>query len=209
MIMRLAAVFFTVSLAGCSVLPTSEPKELYTLPSGSISLADALSDQAETARMSRLSDRILRVRTPHADRLTASQRILVHPGAGHVQAYKDVRWADTPPRMVRNYLIHALRSHSEVGRVVSDETGTGVDIELEMDLARFQVDYVDERPVVRIQLDAILMDPDSRRIMTGTRLSASREVQGKEVPEVVTAFGQAMAGLTADLIRWLDQPRSD
>src|SRR5699024_8659831 len=205
MIMRLLALLVVAGLTGCSVLPTSEPKDLYTIPAASVSLADALASDAETARASSLADRSLRVRTPHADRLTASQRMLVHPGEGQLQAYKDVRWGDTPPRMVRDYLVRALRSHSEVARVVSDENRLDVDVELEADLARFQVDYVNERPVVRIQLDAILMDPASRRIIAGKRLTVSQDVQGKEVPEVVVAFGEAMARLTAELINWLDR----
>lgn len=207
MMTRFATLMISLILAGCSMMPASEPKDLYTLPSMSVPLKQAMDDGLATEASS-LSDRILRVRTPHADRLTASQRILVHPGSGHLQAYKGARWSDTPPRMVRDYLVHALRSHADVTRVVSDEGSPGVDVELETDLVSFRVDYVDAQPVVRIELDALLMDAGSRDILAGRRFRVSQEVGGKEVPEVVRAFGQAMVRLTTDLIAWLEDAPS-
>lgn len=205
MIMRMAALFVVFILAGCSILPQSEPKDLYIIPPASVSLADALASQHETAALSRLSERSLRIRTPHTDKLTNSQRILVRPDSGHLQAYKGASWGDTPPRMIRDYLVQALRSHTEVAQIVSDEAGVEADLMLESDLSVFRVDYVNEQPMARIQLDALLMNPSTRGIVAGKRFALSQEVQGKELPEVVTAFGQAMEKLTAELVAWLEE----
>lgn len=204
MMRRLAALFFLLALTGCSILPTADPQDIYTIPPASLPLADAMAREGETSETSRLADHSLRIRTPHTDRLTNSQRILVRPEAGQVQAYKGARWSDTPPRMVRDYLVQALRSHSRVAQVVSDETSVKVDRVMEIDLSVFRVDYVNERPVVRIQLDALLMDSVTHRVMGGKRFTVSQRVPGMALPEVVAGFGDAMARLSTELAGWLE-----
>ncbi len=193
MIRRLAVLVAAGVLAGCSILPSSEPQAVYALPPADTSLATQSAQHAVS----------LKVLTPGADRLTYSRRILVQPQHGEISAYKDVQWSDTPPAMVRDYVVDVLRHQAGVAEVSSDSSHVAADLELGTDLTTFRVIYEDDQPVVDIRMDAVLIDSASRRVVSGRRLQVKQAVDGKEVPEVVDAFGVAMAQTTEKLVPWV------
>ena len=184
-----------VLMAGCSVLPKADPEVVYTLPAH-----DVATRTAATPPASRWS---LRVLTPYSNRMVNSSRILVLPDGSEISVYKGVRWSDPAPVMVRNRLVNAFRGQAQIGAVSNDSSNLIADIELGGDLNRFQVVYLKGVPTVDIQFDAFLVNPSNSHIIATRRFSVKHPVNGKEVPEVVQAFGEAADKLAVDSVTWV------
>lgn len=183
-----------VLMVGCSVLPKAEPEIVYVLPEQNV-----VSRAAVTPSGPRWS---LRVLTPYSSRMVNSTRILVIPDGSEISVYKGVRWADPAPIIVRNRLVNAFRGQAPIEAVSNDSSHFVADLELGGDLNRFHVVYADGAPIVDIQLDAFLINPSDLHIIATQRFSVQQPVNGKEVPEVVQAFGAASDKLATDLVAW-------
>ena len=132
-----------------------------------------------------------------------SSRIVVRPDNSEVSVYKGVRWSDTAPVMLRNRLVDAFRTQSNIRAVSTDSAQLAAKLEFGGDLNRFQVEYQNGQPVVHIQLDAFLVDPMDSRIVASQRFSVEQPVDGEQVPEVVLAFGEAADRLAFDIVAWV------
>ncbi|TFL13717.1 ABC transporter [Pusillimonas caeni] len=183
-----------LALSGCAMLPASETLTFYRLPDA-VEAADAAAPRPRLPA-------VLRVATPYGNRAVDSTRILVVPEADRVSAYKGARWSDTAPVLLRDRLIQSFRDAGVFRSVVADSGNLGADLELSSDLSQFHVIYRSGSPVAVVALDATLVEPASSRILASRRFHAERAVQGKEVPEVVQAFGFAVDELTAQLLAW-------
>lgn len=185
-----------LALSGCSVLPESETLVFYRLPSSDSAMSTQLENRA--ARL----PAVLRVATPYGNRAVGSTRILVVPEPERISAYKGARWADAAPVILRDRLVESFREAGVFRSVVTDSDNLNADLELSSDLPRFQVVYQEGAPVVVITLDATISVPASSRIISSRRFHVEQAVQGKEVPEVVQAFGLAVDQLAAQLLDW-------
>ncbi|QNK02725.1 ABC-type transport auxiliary lipoprotein family protein [Dyella telluris] len=198
--MRLLAHLFAGTaitlLSACSVLPKSEPQEIYRLP------ATALPhDHAAPVNWS------LRVDMPNAERMIDSSRITVLPQGDEMSVYKGARWSDTAPKLLRNRFVDAFRDNGRIAELSSDETSLQADYSLSGDLRAFQSVYENGQPVVVIRFDARLVKNNGLRIVASHRFDITQPVGGTSVPQVVAAFGQATDALASQLVNWtLQQP---
>lgn len=197
--LRLCLPAMLLVLAGCSVLPDKETLVFYQLPAASTAPA------AQQASNAQRGPSVLRIATPYGDRAVDSTRILVQPETNRISAYKGARWADAAPVLLRDRLTEAFRARGDFRSVVADSGNLRADLELASDLSQFQVVYQEGSPVVVVVLDATLVDIASSRIIASHRFQVEQAVQGKEVPQVVQAFGLAVEGLTAQLLGWTRQ----
>jgi cholesterol transport system auxiliary component len=85
----------------------------------------------------------------------------------------------------------------------SDDAQLRADLELTGDLRAFQSEYVHGMPVVVIRYDAQIVQVRSQKIIATYRFDIRQPVVGKEVPQVVIAFGQATDRLAAQIITWV------
>ncbi|HUH86491.1 MAG TPA: ABC-type transport auxiliary lipoprotein family protein [Pusillimonas sp.] len=184
-----------LALSGCSVLPESETLSFYRLSS-----PDATESSASPAASA--LPVVLRVATPYANRAVDSTRILVVPETDRISAYKGARWSDAAPVLVRNRLVEAFRASSAFRSVVTDSGNLSADLELSSELFQFNVVYRSGAPVVRVVVDATLTDAVASRILASRRFDIDQPVNGKEVPEVVQAFGVAVDALADQLLAW-------
>jgi len=191
-----SVLFFTLS--ACSVLPESETLTFYRLPSPSAALGSQSVQQPR-------SDEVLQIDTPYGDRAVDSTRLLVIPDPDRISAYKGARWSDRAPVLFRDRLIEAFRSAGVFRTVVADSSTLSADLELSGDLTWFHVVYRDGVPVVRIAYDANLSNVSSSRIVGSQRFIVEQPVQGKEVTEVVQAFGLALDKLSVRVLEWVQQ----
>lgn len=184
-----------ILMAGCSVLPKANPEVVYTLAEHDV--------VTQTTALSSAPRWSLRVLTPYGNRMVNSARILVLPDGSEISVYKGVRWSDSAPTMVRNRLVNAFRRQAQMGAVSNDSSSFVADVELGGDLNRFQVTYLEGVPTVDIQFDAFLVNPSNSHIIATKRFSVQQPVNGKEVPEVVQAFGKAADRLAVDIVTWV------
>nr|WP_246264179.1 ABC-type transport auxiliary lipoprotein family protein [Aromatoleum toluvorans] len=185
----------TVLLASaCSVLPRPDPVDTYLLPSAPVSVKVA----ADGARLP-VSLRVLR---PSSGQHLAGQRIVVVPQDNLVSVYKGVSWSEPAPLLVRDRLLDALRGDGRIAALSNDETRVQADFEIASDLRAFQSEYRNGVPEVVIRLDARLVQRDERRIVASRLFEIRESAPGKEVPQVVTAFGAASTRLAGEVSEW-------
>ena len=76
------------------------------------------------------------------------------------------------------------------------------DLDLTGELRAFQSEYQNGKPVIHIRYDARLVRTLGQRIVASRSFEVSQPVDGKQVPEVVSAFGKAADQLSAQVVEW-------
>lgn len=186
-------VAFGMLLGACTILPRSEAPSVYLLPTTPV--------QA-TPRKPVLKES-LRIVTPDAAGALDSTRIAVVPQDNVITSYQGARWSDLAPRLLRNRLLDAFRTDGRFAALSSDDAHLQAELELTGDLRAFQSEYVQGAPVVVIRYDVQLVQGRSQKIIATHRFEIHQPVVGKEVPQVVIAFGQATDQLAAQVIHWV------
>lgn len=184
-----------ILLSSCSVLPKAETLEIYQLPPSSI----VPSTQGNSGAGA------LRIATPHSSQVTDSVRVLVLRD-NRISAYKGVRWSDPAPVLLRNRLARVFRTDGRFSSVGSGDDDLPTSLELGGDLSKFQVEYRNGMPAVNIEFYVILVQPAPYRIVATRRFEISQPMEGKEMPDVMAAFGKATDKLAAEIIEWTLQP---
>jgi cholesterol transport system auxiliary component len=193
-IRRLAILSAGLLVSACSILPKSETLAVYQLPA------------AQQAGQASTQDRLpasLRIATPHSSQITDSTRILVVPQGSQISAYSGARWTDPAPVLLRNRLAGAFRDNGQFNAIsLGGSGGLDTDFRLIGDLTAFQVVYENGAPVVHIRYDASLVQSKTNRSIATRRFAVTQAVQGKDVPQVVDAFGAAADRLAAEVVPW-------
>jgi len=179
-------------LSACSILPKAESPHIYTLPAapGGRPMAPAQVDWA------------LRIVAPGVPRVLDNSRIAVMPDANTITVYAGARWADGVPSLFRDRLADAFRDSGRVAAISTDEANLAADYELGGSLAAFQTEYAGGKPEVVVRYDATLAGTRRHQIVASRRFEVREPVDGKEVPQVVEAFGRAMNKLSGDVVGW-------
>jgi cholesterol transport system auxiliary component len=183
------------ALSACSILPDAEVLTVYQLPA--LAAAPQNSQRANTPLR-----HSLRIATPYSSHVIDSARVVVVPQGSQISAYSGVRWSDSAPVLVRDRLASAFRTNGRLASVITDHGNINADLGLTGDLSAFQVEYHNGAPTVRIRFDAALVKTSTNRAAATRRFEINQPVQGKEIPEVVTAFGAATDSLAADVVNW-------
>lgn len=187
---RLPLLLAAGLLSACSILPQSEPLDIYLLP------ASALPAQTQAVDWS------LRIHTPSSGELLDGTRIVVLPEPGRINTYQGARWSERTPQLVRQRLLDAFQDDGRIKALSTEDQHLQADLELVSELRSFQSQYRDGRPEAQIQLDVRLVDVRAQRILTSRRFSVSQVAGDTSVASVVAAFGQAGDQLSRDLVDW-------
>ncbi|MDH1558995.1 ABC-type transport auxiliary lipoprotein family protein [Pseudomonas chengduensis] len=187
---RLSLLLAAGLLSACSILPQSEPLDIYLLPGATL--------PAQTQRV----DWSLRVNSPVSNQLLDGTRIVVLPEPGRVNTYQGVRWSERTPQLLRGRLLDAFQDDSRVQALSNEEQRLQADLELVSDLRSFHSQYRDGIAEALIQLDVRLVDGRDQRILASRRFSVSQPASDTSVPAVVAAFGQAGDQLSRELVDW-------
>lgn len=181
-------------LGACSILPKAETPDIYRLPA-----------QQQPAHASPALNWSLRVATPAASQVLDSNRIAVLPRGDLLSVYQGARWSDGAPQLVRDRLLDAFRADGRIQALSSDEVNLQADLELGGDLRAFQSEYQGQQVSAVVVLEARLVQSATRRIIATRRFEVRQPSSGTQVPQVVTAFGQATDRLAAEVVGWTVQ----
>jgi cholesterol transport system auxiliary component len=176
--------------SGCSILPKTEPSDVYRLPTATTG--------ARTASSVAWSLRVVR---PKASETLDSPRIAVIPQGDVISSYKGARWSDPAPVLLRNRLVDGFYRDGRVQSISTDESNLQADFELGGELQAFQSEYNGQAIEAVIRLDARIVN-DRQRIVASRRFEVRQPVADKQVAAVVAGFGQASDKLTAQLLQW-------
>lgn len=201
--LRTALLATSLGLSACSILPKADPQTVYRLPTTMAAQATA----SRSADGGGISTRALRIATPYASRSLDSERILVLPEGDVIKSYAGARWSDSAPVLLRERLLEAFQSDGRFARVSGEQSNIAAALELSGSLLAFQSEYRNGRPTVVIVYEARLVDTATRQQLATRRFSVSQSVAGTQLPEVVSAFGQASDRLSADVVAWAAQLR--
>ena len=190
--LRLLALAAAVSLASaCSILPQSEPVDLYRLPVN------------QPSRVAAPLDWSLRLNKPLASEVLAGPRIAVIPQGDVVSSYKGARWSDAAPVLLRNRLLDGFQRDGQVQRLSADDSNLQADYDLAGELQAFQSEYRPDGAVeVVIRYDARLVQGRSQRILASKRFEIRQPLAAKEVSAVVAGFGGASDQLVGQVVSW-------
>lgn len=187
---RLSLLLAAGLLSACSILPQSEPLDIYLLPGATL--------PAQTQRV----DWSLRVNSPVSNQLLDGTRIVVLPEPGRVNTYQGVRWSERTPQLLRGRLLDAFQDDGRVQALSNEEQRLQADLELVSDLRSFHSQYRDGIAEALIQLDVRLVDGRDQRILASRRFSVSQPARDTSIASVVAAFGQAGDRLSRELVDW-------
>lgn len=147
------------------------------------------------------ADGSISIATPQANALLDSDRIAVRPTPDRLQTYKGARWADTAPELLQTALVRAFEDSGRFTSVARfGNTGRRGDVALFSELRHFETIYTDGQPRVVVELQARLVGRDGR--IATKRFREEVAPATPEVDAVATAFGQAMAALSGELVAW-------
>lgn len=178
-------------LSACSILPEAETPDFYLLPAAQ-----------QPARSNSAVDWSLRVSAPTASLALDSNRIAVIPQGNQISSYQGARWSNRAPGLLRDRLLDAFTANGSIRALSSDETSLQADLDLSGELRAFQSEYQGDKPVVHIRYEARLVRTLGQRIVASRSFEVRQPVDGKQVAEVVTAFGKASDQLAAQVVEW-------
>lgn len=178
-------------LSACSILPESEPLSVYQLPAPQM--------QPSAAAQGLPS---LRINTPQTGFALSTPRMLVKPEGNRVSSYKGARWTDPVPVVLREHLAQAFTQQGSAARVSTDEHALHADVHLGSDLQQFQVRYDGSQPIAVIELDARLINPNSREVLAARRFYVEQALENPQAPGVVDALKLASDELAEQVIAW-------
>ncbi|WP_456243160.1 ABC-type transport auxiliary lipoprotein family protein [Yersinia pekkanenii] len=182
-------------LSACTILPSAPVSQVYLLPMPSTTKASG----AQTVNWS------LRVSQPATSQFLNSSRIAVQPQGQEIAVYKNSRWSDPAPILLRNRLIQEFRNDGRVRAVSSDDDSLQADVELSGDLSAFQGVYNTNSSTVLIRFDARLVRISDRRIIATRQFEIRQPINGSEMNEVIKAFGLASDQLAIQVLNWTMQ----
>ncbi|EJK98260.1 ABC-type transport auxiliary lipoprotein family protein [Pseudomonas chlororaphis] len=190
---RLAlAAGFALSGA-CSILPQADPVDIYRLPTA----------QSVTARpQGHAQPWSLRLTKPLASDALNSARIAVIPQGDVISSYKDARWSDPAPVLLRNRLLDGFLADGRVQLLGTDDSDVQTDLELGGNLQAFQSEYQGKAVAVVIRLDARLVRGYDQKILASQRFEVRQPLNDTKVPAVVAGFGQAGDALNRQVVEW-------
>lgn len=190
---RLALLASFTLLGACSILPKSEPFDIYRLPEAQSSAATS---HAVAQRWS------LRLNKPQASEVLNSPNIAVIPQGDVIISYKGSRWSDPAPVLLRNRLLDGFQRDGRVTLLSTDDSNFQADLELGGSLQAFQTEYQGTSASVVVRLDALLVRGYDQRILASKRFEVRQPLSDVKVPAVVAGFGQASDQLTAQVVAW-------
>ena len=182
-------------LAGCSILgsgPQGGPATIYA-PNVRVA-ADASWPSVDWS---------LAIAPPSAARVVDGARIAVRPTPDELQVYKGAVWAQSTTGLLEDALLHALEDSGRIASVARQGAGIRAEYRLLTDLRHFEADYAGQAvPSATIEVNAKLMRMRDQHIVATRTFLQTQPATGVEVPQVATAFEQALSTITRDLAGW-------
>lgn len=179
------------ALAGCSIYPSLEPPRVMDFAA-----------EVQVPKSGRTHPLSLRVDTPYASDPLGSNRILAKPTPLEFQIYKEVRWRDTAPVVVRDHLVHSFRQAETFTSVITDTNPADADWTLVSELTAFHTETDSEGVQAMIELHGQLVDNRSRETLCASSFEVREEAADTTIERVVEAFGEAGATLSAQMVTW-------
>lgn len=193
MIYRSGLVLLALLLSTCSVLPEPQTVRLYTLAPAQIPSHAASAEHTGG----------LRIITPESSDMLAANTLLIQDSQLSFQAFGGARWQSDIPTLWRDWLIDAFWEDARISGISSDSDGLHADRELNTRLSAYHV-RSDQQPwQAVIQLDAMLVDTRTRRIMATQRFEADSPLSDDTAEAAAAALSSAAQEIGPAVTKWV------
>jgi cholesterol transport system auxiliary component len=189
---RLALLAGFTLIGACSILPKSEPLDVYRLPAAQAPASTGSATQHWSLRLNKLQ----------ASEALNRPGIAVIPQGDVISTYKASRWSDPAPVLMRNRLLDGFARDGRVTLLSTDDSNFAADLELGGSLQAFQTEYQGNQASVVVRVDALLVRGYDQKILASHRFEERQPLSDVKVPAVVAGFGQASDRLTAKVVAW-------
>ncbi|MET0232962.1 MAG: ABC-type transport auxiliary lipoprotein family protein [Rhodanobacteraceae bacterium] len=191
---RVTTLALLVLLGACASFTKKEPFTTYS-PRYTPTQANA-SASATPVRWQ------LSIDTPLASDTLDSSRMLVMPSPGALETYRNARWADTTPLLLRSLLIQAFQDSKRIEGVGAVTSAIHGDFLLTIDLYDFETQYAGGAPRATIRLNAKLVDQSLNRVTAARMFESGAPVSGTTAADASVAFEQALNELLPQIVAW-------
>jgi cholesterol transport system auxiliary component len=146
----------------------------------------------------------LAVSQPSAPFSLASRRIAIQRSATTLDYYANAVWQDRTPRLLQRLVVEGFENSGRITAVAGTQSGLQADYLLQLDLRRFDADYLslNGAPRAELSLAARLIRLSDRKVVATTRIRTQAPAQQNSIKAAVTAFDQATAKAVTALIAW-------
>lgn len=131
-----------------------------------------------------------------------SDRIMIRPNALQVQYLPRSQWGDTVPVMLQTMLVMGFDNYDAFGRVGRVPLGGSGDYALLSEIVDFNAEVNDAGALVRLRVDAQMVDEMTASVVSQRRFRASAQATGTSEEELIPAFDQASKTLVAEMTDW-------
>lgn len=182
-------------LPGCALPALRTPPQLYTLTPKS-TFGDDLPPV----------DWQLLVEPPAAAAGLDSLRIALQSSPFKLDYFADAAWTDRAPQMVQTLIVESFENSGGIVSVGRESIGLRANYVLKTELREFQAEYIEnglsEPPVVRVRMNAKLVQIPRRTIIAGDNFEALTVATSNSLDAIVLAFDDALGKVLRRLVTW-------
>lgn len=186
------ASLFVLTVAACNVIPEPEQVRVYPLSVGPVTSA------------TQTFNGIIRVNEPSALSALDTPRLAVYQDDGRQAYWQGVRLQDRVPLVVQDNLIRALQESGVAQHVVTDNSGSAYQMELQTHIEAFGVQAEQPR-IATVVLRAQLRNASDRQVIATRRFSAQHEVRNQQATGQLAALSRSLQEVQQEMILWLEQ----
>ncbi|WP_339866776.1 ABC-type transport auxiliary lipoprotein family protein [Pseudohongiella nitratireducens] len=193
MMYRSGLILLAVLLSSCSVLPEPQSVRLFTLEPANWNTRPATPEH----------DGGLRIVRPETSDMLATSTLLIQDSELSFQAFGGARWQSDIPSLWREWLLNMFWEDQRIAGISSDSDGLQADRELNSRLSAFHVKSDQQPWLAIIQLDTMLVDTSTRRIIASRRFRAEAPLSGNSAEDAAEALSQASKEIAPALTQWV------
>lgn len=133
-----------------------------------------------------------------------SRRIALRPKPTKLQYYAEANWTDRPAQMIQTLLIESFTNTNRIAFVGRDAISLRPDYVLKGQLREFQAEYFHKsaEPLVRVRLNATLIDQSRREIIASESFEAAVTSEGTDMDSIILAFDMALGKVLRRTVEW-------
>lgn len=185
----------TAVLPACGIAALRNPPQLYTLTPKS-TFSEGLP----------LVDWQLLVEPPAAAAGLDSLRIALQSSPYKLDYFAEVAWTDRAPQMVQTLIVESFENSGGIISVGRESIGLRANYVLKTELREFQAEYIENGlsapPMVRVRMNAKLVEIPRRTIIAGNNFEASTDAASNSLDAIVLSFDDALGKVLRRLVEW-------
>jgi cholesterol transport system auxiliary component len=142
------------------------------------------------------------VETPESAAGLTTGKIAVKATPTTLDYYARSEWSDLAPRLVQTKIIESFENTGKIVAVGREGSGLRSDYILKSELRHFEAQLYDDKPVVRVVINARLVKMPEREIIANRAFERVAPVKDTTIDSLVNGFDESLGGVLKRLVEW-------